>query len=157
MFDFPERPKATDTNVMCPRCKEKNLKKGQWYYECDCGYKLSHTVAKVPITEEILQELLTTGKTRKKIVGFVSKAGNQFDTCLKYEDERISFDFDNPGEQDLPDESASGMSLGEMLEQGAFDNALYEESLAQQEQYDTMSNEEVATNGEEPVGDLPWN
>lgn len=157
VFDFPERPKATDTNVMCPRCKEKNLKKGQWYYECDCGYKLSHTVAKVPITEEILQELLTTGKTRKKIVGFVSKAGNQFDTCLKYEDERISFDFDNPGEQDLPDESASGMSLGEMLEQGAFDNALYEESLAQQEQYDTMSNEEAATNGEEPVGDLPWN
>ena len=38
------------------------------------------------------------GKTKKKITGFTSKAGNVFDTCLKFEDDRISFDFDNPGE-----------------------------------------------------------
>ena len=45
-----------------------------------------------------MQELFDTGKTKNKVVGFVSKAGNQFDTCLKFEDERIQFDFDNPGE-----------------------------------------------------------
>ena len=30
----------------------------------------------------------------------MSKAGNTFDSCLKYEDEKISFDFDNPGEKE---------------------------------------------------------
>lgn len=100
VFDFPERPKPTETNLVCPRCKEKKLFKSQWYYECnfECGFRVGHTVAQVPISEEIMQELLTTGKTKNKIVGFVSKAGNQFDTCLKFEDERIQFDFDNPGE-----------------------------------------------------------
>ena len=29
---------------------------------------------------------------------YTSKAGNTFDTCLKYENDQISFDFDNPGE-----------------------------------------------------------
>ena len=27
-----------------------------------------------------------------------------FDTCLKYEDEQIKFDFDNPGERSFVDE-----------------------------------------------------
>ena len=45
-----------------------------------------------------MQELFETGKTEEKITGFTSKAGNVFDTCLKFEDDRISFDFDNPGE-----------------------------------------------------------
>lgn len=100
VFDFPERPKPTETNLVCPRCKEKKLFKSQWYYECnfECGFRVGHTVAQVPISEEIMQELLSTGKTKNKVVGFVSKAGNQFDTCLKFEDERIQFDFDNPGE-----------------------------------------------------------
>ncbi len=95
-FDFPEKPKPVETQVKCPKC-EKLLKKSQWYYECECGFKVSHTVAQVPLTEEIMQELLTTGKTKEKVKGFVSKAGNQFDTCLKFEDDRIQFDFDNPG------------------------------------------------------------
>lgn len=71
----------------------------QWYYECECGFKVSHTVAKVELTEEVMQELFETGRTKKKITGFVSKAGNQFDTCLKFDGKRISFDFDNPGEE----------------------------------------------------------
>ena len=69
-------------------------------YECECGFKLWHTVAKVELSEEIIIELLTTGKTKKKVIGFTSKAGNVFDTCLKYEDETIKFDFDNPGEEE---------------------------------------------------------
>ncbi len=73
------------------------LKKCQWHYECECGFKVFHTVAKVPLAEEIIKELFATGKTSKKVSGFVSKAGNPFETCLKFEDDRILFDFDNPG------------------------------------------------------------
>ena len=43
-----------------------------------------------------MQELLTSGRTKEKITGFVSKAGNTFEAYLKYEDERIQFDFDHP-------------------------------------------------------------
>lgn len=71
--------------------------KTQWRYECACGFKIWHTVAKVELSEEVMKELLTTGKTKQKIAGFTSKAGNTFDTCLKYENDQISFDFDNPG------------------------------------------------------------
>ena len=70
----------------------------RWRYECECGFKVWHTVAHVELSEEIMKELLTTGKTRNKVPGFTSKAGNVFDTCLKYENGEITFDFDNPGE-----------------------------------------------------------
>ena len=58
-------------------------------------------MAKVELSEEILTELFTTGKTKKKVTGFTSKAGNVFDTCLKFENDQISFDFDNPGEEEV--------------------------------------------------------
>ena len=95
-FDFPEKPKPVATSVSCPKC-QKNMLKSQWYYECECGFKVSHTVAKVELSEEIIKELFETGKTKDKVIGFTSKAGNVFDACLKFEDGRISFDFDNPG------------------------------------------------------------
>ena len=96
-FDFPEKPKPEETTVPCPKCG-KMLMKTQWRYECACGFKIWHTVAKVELSEGVMKELLTTGKTKQKIAGFTSKAGNTFDTCLKYEKDQISFDFDNPGE-----------------------------------------------------------
>ena len=108
-FDFPEKPKPVETTVKCPRCGEF-LKKSQWYYECDCCFRLGHTVAKVPLSEEIIKELLETGKTKEKVTGFTSKAGNVFDACLKYEDERISFDFDNPGSEPLPKQESEEQS-----------------------------------------------
>ena len=108
-FDFPEKPKPVETTVKCPRCGEL-LKKSQWYYECDCGFRLGHTVAKVPLSEETIKELLKTGKTKEKVTGFTSKAGNVFDACLKYEDERISFDFDNPGSEPLPKQESEEQS-----------------------------------------------
>ncbi len=98
VFDFPDRPAPTETNLACPRCYAHKLKKSQWYYECECGFKIGHTVAQVPIPEELMQELLTTGKTREKITGFVSKAGNSFDAHLKYADEKIQFDFNSQGD-----------------------------------------------------------
>lgn len=94
-FDFPEKPKPAETTVKCPKC-EKLLRKSQWYYECECGFKVGHTVAQVPLSEEIMRELLLSGRTKEKVTGFVSKAGSTFDVCLKLEDDRIRFDFDNP-------------------------------------------------------------
>lgn len=99
-FDFPEKPKPIETNVLCPKCG-RPLKKTQWKYECECGFNVWHTVAKVELSEEILTELFTTGKTKKKVTGFTSKAGNVFDTCLKFENDQISFDFDNQGEEEV--------------------------------------------------------
>ena len=98
VFDFPDRPAPVETNLACPRCDAHKLKKSQWYYECECGFKIGHTVAQVPISEELMRELFTTGKTAGKITGFISKAGNPFDAYLKYADEKISFDFNGPNE-----------------------------------------------------------
>ena len=96
VFDFPDRPAPAETNLACPRCSVHKLKKSQWYYECECGFKIGHTVAQVPIPEETMQELFATGKTKEKITGFVSKAGKSFDAYLKYTDEKIQFDFEHP-------------------------------------------------------------
>lgn len=95
VFDFPDRPAPVETGLGCPRCKARKLKKSQWYFECECGFKVGHTVAQVPVPEETMQELFTTGKTGQKVTGFISKAGKPFDARLKYEDEKILFDFDN--------------------------------------------------------------
>ena len=92
-FDFPEKPKPVETTVACPKCG-KLLMKSQWYYECECGFKISHTVAKVALSEEQMRELLETGRTHDKITGFTSRAGNAFDACLKFEQDQISFDFE---------------------------------------------------------------
>lgn len=113
-FDFPEKPKPVESNVECPRCQKK-MQKGQWQYECECGFKLWHTVAKVELSEEIIIELLTTGKTKKKISGFTSKAGNVFDTCLKYEEETIKFDFENPGEEEEKKDNQLDLSNPESM------------------------------------------
>ena len=155
-FDFPEKPKPVETTLACPKCG-KMLKKSQWYYECECGFKVSHTVAKVALTEEVMRELLETGKTKDKVTGFVSKAGNTFDTCLKLEDDRIVFDFDNPG---TTREGASGGKGGERmfyeeLEENAQPQPLPEEDGAQYigedvpPFYDAMAKEYAAYEEEE--------
>lgn len=103
-FDFPEKPKPQDSNVPCPKCHAL-MKRGQWQYECECGFKLWHTVAKVSLPEETILTLLTEGKSKEKISGFTSKAGNVFDAYLKYEDDTIKFDFgrkDEPAEKQQP-------------------------------------------------------
>lgn len=147
-FDFPEKPKPVETTVKCPRCGEL-LKKSQWYYECDCGFKVGHTVAKVPLSEAIIKELLETGKTKKKVTGFNSKAGNVFDSCLKYEDERISFDFDNPGSLSLQKQESEKQSEVQMAVQ---ENETEKQQPQQAEQtpdgaddfYATMADEAAA-------------
>lgn len=96
-FDFPEKPKPEETKLACPRCG-KLLMKSQWRYECSCGFHVFHTVARVELSEEIMAELFATGRTARRVAGFTSKAGNVFDSCLKYENEKIVFDFDRKPE-----------------------------------------------------------
>lgn len=95
VFDFPDRPAPAETSIDCPKCKAHKLKRSQWYYECECGFRVRYVVAQVTLTEEIMQELFTAGKTKEKVTGFKSKSGNVFDASLKYQEEQIEFDFDN--------------------------------------------------------------
>lgn len=95
-FDFPEKPAPVPSHLVCPKCG-KTMMKEQWAYTCECGFKLRHTVAQVELPEEVLQELLETGKTKAKVTGFVARSGSTFETCLKYENDKIEFDFENPG------------------------------------------------------------
>lgn len=92
-FAFPEKPKPENTNLKCPKCQGE-IQKSQWYYECGCGYRLRRIVAGVDLNETQIGELISIGRTKDKVVGFTSKAGNQFDSCLKLEEEQIVFDFD---------------------------------------------------------------
>ena len=76
--------------------------KTQWKYECECGFNVWHTVAKVELSEEILTELFTTGKTKKKVIGFTSPRREMYSIhVLSLKNDQISFDFDNPGEEEV--------------------------------------------------------
>ena len=123
VFDFPEREPPVETNLACPRCKAHKLKKSQWYLECECGFRIRHTVAQIALSEETLQELFTTGKTKNKVSGFISKAGKTFDACLKYEKEVIQFDFDNAGE--TPGQNRNQASAQPLQEQGDYGQSAF--------------------------------
>lgn len=92
-FDFPEKQAPVQSTLPCPKCG-KLLLKSEWNYECSCGFKLRYTVASVKLEQECLEELLKNGRTKEKVTGFVSKAGNPFDAYLKYTDGKIEFDFE---------------------------------------------------------------
>lgn len=92
-FDFPQKEEPEKTALTCPKCG-KTLFRSKWQLVCECGFKLFHTVAGVPLSDEALSELFTAGRTREKITGFTSKAGKLFDAFLKLEEGQIRFDFE---------------------------------------------------------------
>ncbi|MBE5907083.1 MAG: DNA topoisomerase III, partial [Lachnospiraceae bacterium] len=93
-FFFPDEVKPVESSVACPNC-EKKLIRSKFYHECDCGFKVSHMVAQVDLSDDVMTELFTNGTTAEKVTGFKSKAGNVFDAKLKYDKESgISFVFE---------------------------------------------------------------
>lgn len=91
-FDFGEN-EVNESSILCPKCANNKLKVDNRSYFCDCGFRIYHTVAKVRLDEEKIVELLSLKRTKMKVTGMVGKSGKSFDSVLKYEDERISFDF----------------------------------------------------------------
>lgn len=92
-FDFPDRVQPEETGISCPKCGGK-LRKGKWYYDCDCGFRLQRVVAQAELSEEVIRQLLEKGRTAGRVAGFVSRSGNTFETCLKLEEDSIRFAFD---------------------------------------------------------------
>lgn len=177
-FDFPEKPKPQETTLPCPKCQQM-LKKSQWQYECDCGFRIFHTVAKVELSEEIMRELFETKKTKAKVTGFTSKAGNVFDACLKMEDDKIVFDFDNPGVEEskpwltnegemqpLEQVEESGQRMvqensvsadGEMGSKSEHSVEIMNEQQDAKQEEIVLSDETVVENQTEENQELPWN
>ena len=127
-FDFPEREAPEESTVACPKCNRKLMRDSRTY-TCECGYRLWRTIAGVTLPDEIVTELLTTGRTKARVTGFTSKAGNTFDTCLKYEEDSIRFDFDAVPEEtseavsELATEAAAGSEVQGPAEDTAGDDA----------------------------------
>ncbi len=87
VFQGPEK-----SNLECPNCGEKLLKT-KWSYECDCGYKITHFVARKDISETQVKKLIEDGKT-DLITGFKKKDGKSFDAYLvKQDDNTVKFEF----------------------------------------------------------------
>ena len=92
-FFFPDAVDPVESNIPCPICQYK-LIRTKYYYECACGFKISHMVANNDLSEDIISELLNEGETKESINGFKSKNGSDFAAKLKYNKETgISFDF----------------------------------------------------------------
>ncbi len=125
-FDFPEKPKPVESELKCPSCG-KNMMRGQWQYECECGLKFFHTIGKQELSEKVVAELLKEKRTAKKIVGFESKAGNTFDACLKWDENQnqIVYDFDAEGAglMDKNGETVERKEVGETTPFGPVDSA----------------------------------
>ncbi len=93
-FHFPDAVDPVESNIPCPVCEYK-LIRTKYNYECACGFKISHMVAKLDLSEDIIAELLNNGQTAEKITGFHSKTDSLFDAKLKYDKETgISFVFE---------------------------------------------------------------
>lgn len=85
-FQAPEK-----SNILCPNCGNK-LVKNKYSYDCNCGFKINHVICSKDISEKDIKDLLTKKKTGL-IKGLKSKSGKSFDAYLKYDDEKIKFEF----------------------------------------------------------------
>lgn len=93
-FVFPSKEAPSETDICCPLCK-KAMKKNKYNFECECGYKLSHCIASVHLTENDIKQLIKNKKTRL-IGGFKSKAGKEFKAyVVMKEDGSTEFEFPN--------------------------------------------------------------
>jgi len=90
-----ERDKKVGT---CPNCQKAIIDKGKFYgcagYKDGCKFTLPKKWSKKTITKNMIQDLLTKGKT-KKLKGFKSKKGSKFSARLLLTDNfKIDMEFD---------------------------------------------------------------
>ena len=87
-----------ESNINCPKCQKK-LIKDKWNFSCDCGFKISHVIAKKDISDKNIEQLIEKGKT-ELIKGFKSKAGKSFKAYLVRDSEfKISFEFERENKE----------------------------------------------------------
>ncbi|MGV2929297.1 DNA topoisomerase III [Macrococcus capreoli] len=85
----------------CPKCKngdiiKKNTKKFT-VYSCnqECGFVLFDKYSNKNLSESVIKELVTKGRTTKEIKGFKTQAGKVLNSKLKLnKDYKITYDFD---------------------------------------------------------------
>lgn len=91
-FVSPEKV-LEESDIKCPKCSAC-MKKGNVFFECECGYKIPHLIAAKHLTDEEVRQLMR-GKTGL-IKGFKSKTGKRFDAVLiADENGTVKFDFQN--------------------------------------------------------------
>ena len=83
---------SEESSMICPKCG-KHLKKGSYYYNCDCGFSFPCEMAHRPFSQEEINTLVKTGKL-EKASGFKKKNGDSFEAGVKYSrKDGLSFDF----------------------------------------------------------------
>ena len=87
-FEFPKEESA----FLCPKCT-KNLMKGKYAYQCDCGFSVPHLIAGLEIEDQQIEKLLEDGRT-DLISGFTSQKGKNFEAYLVLgADGKTNFEF----------------------------------------------------------------
>lgn len=71
----------------------KPIASSKWNYECsDCNIKIPKQLCGLLLSESVVKDLLSKGKTRQ-LSGFKSKSGKNFKAKLKLENGKVEFDF----------------------------------------------------------------
>ena len=155
-FDFPKKPDPVETKLPCPRC-QKHLYKNQYSYDCECGFKLRTTVARLALSDEQIGQLILDGQTKEIVTGFTSKAGTLFDAYLKREDDHVSFVFDKQPTERITGQSEQATSVSNHAgteEKQATENPAANTSSDEPDQWSYL--EQMASqNVNEPEEDVP--
>lgn len=90
----------------CPKCKKSVVKeikgKKSIFYACqnkDCDFIIFKNTFGKNISTTVVKELITKGRTKNKVKGFVSKKGTNYDAYLTLDEEyKVSLLFDKKGD-----------------------------------------------------------
>lgn len=74
--------------AICPNCNKGKIRKQNKVYKCnDCNQIFFTKYFNTPLTEEIIKEVITEGKTKSK-VKLTKKSGGSYEAYLKLEDDK---------------------------------------------------------------------
>ena len=78
---------AEETSFSCPKCG-KNMSKGKYAYQCECGMNIAHIISGRTISEEELSSLFKE-KVLGPLTGFRTKEGVPFSAYLFYKGKNV--------------------------------------------------------------------